>query len=81
MKRIEQGEIEYVTLPHPWLGAKRYDVCAGRTTLSDFAGRLVEAFSLGGELTIAEQENTTHCRFTSPTPIFDLASPFTAATG
>lgn len=73
-----EGDIGHATVRHPWHGAKRYDVCVGRIVLGDFEGRLVETFSLGGELTITGQQSMTTCKFTSPAPIFDLANPFTA---
>ena len=61
-----------LTVHHPWTLGKQYRVCAGRIRLTDRVGKVVEAFSLGGELTIVCEKTRTICALTSPAPIFPL---------
>lgn len=49
-----------------------YQICTGRIILRDLVGKVVEAFSFGGELSIEPLEDRTACRLTSSAPIFDL---------
>ena len=64
--------IGQLTVHHPWTLGKQYRVRAGRIRLTDRVGKVVEAFSLGGDLTIVCEKTRTICALTSPAPIFPL---------
>lgn len=66
------GCIEQITIHHPWPLAARYRVCAGRIILKDRRGKLVEAFSFGGDLQIRSDIGCTVCGLISTAPIFPL---------
>jgi len=67
-----RGEIDHISIHHPWVFEKRYRVCAGRIILYDRKGKQVEAFSFGGDLQILSDVNHTVCGLVSPAPIFAL---------
>ncbi len=54
--------------------AETLRVCAGTIIVRDRVNKEVEAFSLGGELSVTSHFDHTICTFTSPAPIFDLLS-------
>ncbi|MCA9933230.1 MAG: hypothetical protein KC415_04870 [Anaerolineales bacterium] len=74
------GGREHLTLSHNWHGPRDYRVCAGRILLHDRKGKLVEAFSFGGKLTIINQDDLTLCTLTSTAPILNLVTSQTAVT-
>ncbi len=68
------GNIEHITISHPWTLGTRYQVCAGRIFLTDRKGKRVEAFSFGGDLQILSAANHTVCGLQSTAPIFHLVT-------
>lgn len=65
--------IELLKINHPWYaGDQRRRLCAGKVIISDHKGKLVEAFTFGGELVIKAAAEQTVCILTSPTPILPL---------
>jgi hypothetical protein len=66
------GQIEHLTVFHPWHQAKTFRVCAGRIVLRDRRSKTVEAYSFGGELEINVKGPRTSCLLHSPAPIFEL---------
>ena len=62
----------HVIFIHPWKGARRYRVAAGRIILRDRFGKVIQAFSLGGILEIVPGETFTELSLTSTAPIFAL---------
>ncbi len=70
-----EGGRERLTISHGWHGPKSYRACLGRIMLHDRKGKVVEAFSFGGQLTIANQEGVTICTLVSDAPILDLVTP------
>ena len=66
------GDIELLSMHHPWTMGKRYRVCAGRIFLTDRKTKRVEAFTFGGDLQILSDEDHTVCALVSPAPIFPL---------
>ncbi len=69
------GGREKLTVSHGWQGLKSYQVCLGRITLHDRKGKVVEAFSFGGDLTITQEEDVIICNLISDAPILDLVTP------
>jgi len=67
-----EGDIEHLSIHHPWTMEKRYRVCAGRIVLTDRKAKRVEAFSFGGDLQILSDEDHTVCALVSAVPIFPL---------
>lgn len=76
----KESHIELLTLSHPWHSRTDYQVCAGRISLQDHKGKSVEAFTLGGRLTLEKQDTYTSCSLTSPAPIIDLPDPRATST-
>lgn len=66
------GSLEHIAVTHPWRGSKRFRLCVGHITLRDRKGKVVESFSLGGDLEIATYKTHTHCQITSSAPIIKL---------
>jgi hypothetical protein len=62
---------------HPWPQAEDYPVILGRISLHDRKGKQVEAFTLGGQLHIEPQDQSTLCSVSSTGPIFSLLVPDT----
>src|SRR5262245_51200600 len=60
-------DVKPLTFVHPWQGAERFRVCAGRIMIMDRREKVVEAFSLGGALRVTVQSDHTHCVLTSTT--------------
>ncbi len=72
-----KGEIERLTIAHPWNDEKTARVCAGVVEMEDRKGKKEEAFSFGGQLKIESQDLQTVCILVSPAPILEIsgASP------
>jgi hypothetical protein len=66
------GQIEHLTVFHPWHQGNTFHVCAGRIVLRDRRNKTVEIYSFGGELEIAVKGARTNCQLHSPAPIFEL---------
>ncbi len=67
--------VYHLTVTHPWESYSHYRLLPGRITLADHSGNLVEAYSLGGEISIEARDDLTTCVVSSPAPVFDLATP------
>lgn len=74
------GTTDLMTVYHPWAGLQQYHVCPGRVYIEDRLHKQVEAFALGGDLTIIPAKNKTVCTFASEAPIFELAELQSLAT-
>jgi hypothetical protein len=69
------GSIESINIEHPWeewLGSSDLHVCAGRITMINHHDKAHYAFSMGGSLSIHNQEEYTICKLVSSAPIFNL---------
>jgi hypothetical protein len=70
---VEKGEvIEILKIHHPWTFGNAYQVCAGRVRIIDRKGKIEEAFTFGGELTVRLQDTLTACTLKSPAPILEF---------
>ena len=65
-------DIELLSVCHPWLGASRHRALVGYVRLHDRKGKVVKAFTFGGDLQITSEEERTTCVLTSPAPIIEL---------
>ena len=74
---VENNSLRLLRIHHPWMMGNAFRVCPGRVVLHVRLGKMVEAFTFGGELAIVSDEAQTRCTLTSPAPIFDLAAPQT----
>ena len=72
---VESKDIEFIQVHHPWSLLEHYQACSGRVILQDRKGKIVEAFTFGGELRIESKEDVTTGILTSPAPILELTSP------
>jgi len=68
----DSGGLSTVTITHPWSGHKQMQLCTGRIIIHDRRDKVVEGFTLGGEITITNLETATSCKITSPAPIIHL---------
>lgn len=68
-----RGEMERLTIGHPWVYEKVEDVCAGVVIMEDRKGKKEEAFTFGGKLEIVEQETLTVCILKSSAPILEIS--------
>ena len=66
------GAIQPTPIAHPWRGSDHLRIGCGRIVIRDRKNKIVEAYCLGGDLEIEVSSNCTHCRLTSPVPIFRL---------
>ncbi len=73
------GDLETLTLYHPWPESGAYRVAAGRVILADRKGKVVEAFSFGGALRVEAVAEHVIARLESPAPILPLLTPGSAA--
>ncbi len=67
------GGLETLKIVHPWQGQSNYQAIPGRFILHDRLGKVVEAFTFGGELRIESDESVTTCTIHSEAPILALA--------
>jgi len=67
-------DIEFIKVHHPWPLLEHYRACSGRVILEDRKGKVVEAFTFGGDLRIESKEELTIGMLTSPAPILELTS-------
>lgn len=66
------GRVVQTVITHPWRGYPQLRVCAGRIMIVDRKEKVVEAFSLGGDLQITVHDTYTSCELTSSAPIIHL---------
>jgi hypothetical protein len=64
--------IEQVHIAHPWTGPEHLRVAIGYIRLVDRHDKVVTAFSFGGSLDIAVDEDHTRCSLVSSSPIFHV---------
>lgn len=64
--RAEQGWIDTLEISHPYSGAEQLTLAPGRVILTDRKHKVVEAYTLSGELFIESTAAATHCTLTSP---------------
>ena len=69
-----KGDIEHLTVRHPWTFEKAYDVCPGLIVMEDRKGKKEEAFTFGGKLTINIHEMYTECNLLSSAPILEISA-------
>ncbi|MCC6904241.1 MAG: hypothetical protein IT326_00260 [Anaerolineae bacterium] len=70
--RGDRGELDQLSVVHPWHGQSHFRVCAGRVMLTDSRDKDVIVFTFGGGLQIESTSDYTHLRLSSPVPILDL---------
>ncbi len=68
-----KGELERLTIAHPWNDEKTARVCAGVIVMEDRKGKKEEAFTFGGQLKIESQDLQTICILVSPAPILEIS--------
>ncbi len=73
------GDLETLTLYHPWPESGAYRVAAGRVILTDRKGKVVEAFTFGGALHVEAADAQVVARLESPAPVLPLLWPGSAA--
>jgi len=64
-----QGGLDSLKVAHPWVGERHYQACAGQVDLSDRLDKKVEAFTFGGELSIASFGEETCASLQSAAPL------------
>jgi hypothetical protein len=69
----QEGEIERLSVTHPWTFDETAQVCAGLVEMEDWKGKKEEAFTFGGRLTIESQDTVTTCMLTSSAPILEIS--------
>ncbi|MCC7358501.1 MAG: hypothetical protein IT317_03440 [Anaerolineales bacterium] len=69
------GEIEPLRVFHPWPADHDYTAAAGRVILQDRVGKKVEAFTLGGRITLDAEPDYVVLQLDSPAPILALQFP------
>ncbi len=68
----QDGALQKTIISHPWRGSHHQRVGCGRIVIRDRKNKIVEAYSLGGDLEISVSPDCTSCRLTSPVPLFRL---------
>lgn len=69
----ENGEIENLSIVHPWTFGPTASLAPGMIIMEDRKGNKREGYSFGGTLSIVTLEDQTICTITSSAPILDLA--------
>jgi len=72
---IRGGSIKELQVVHPWIsfeGEQVIQVCPGRFKLSEYDEDVHYGFSWGGQLTVTNENELTHCALTSSAPILNL---------
>ena len=71
---MPDGRVQAAAIRHPSYSATDSGrVIAGRILLHDHYGKVVEAFSFGGEITVSTTDDLTTCHIISSAPIIELA--------
>jgi hypothetical protein len=73
------GELDRLTVFHPWPVSSEQRAALGRIILADRKGKAVEAFSFGGTLRITASDEQVVAVLESPAPILPLLPPQTVA--
>jgi hypothetical protein len=73
------GDLDTLTLYHPWPESGAYRAAAGRVILTDRKRKVVEAFTFGGALHVEAAAEQVVARLESPAPILPLLTPASAA--
>jgi hypothetical protein len=73
------GDLERLTVYHPWNGGPEYRAGPGRVILVDRVGKKVEAFTFGGQASVNESAAQVVLRIESPVPILALQFPDTVS--
>ena len=63
-----------LVVEHPWKSGENYRVCAGVIRMIDRKGKVEEAFTFGGNLSIALESTATSLVITSPAPIYKITN-------
>lgn len=71
--KTQRGEIERLSITHPWTYEKAARVCAGLVIMEDRKGKKEEAFTFGGQLKIDVKESQTVCVLVSSAPILEIS--------
>ena len=71
----ELGHIEKLRIQHPWPGPFECRTAPDFITLIDRKGKVVEAFTFGGEMRVVNDGKVTTCTITSPAPILGMLYP------
>ena len=72
---VEDGAIKEIEVEHPWeewMGSQKAKVVAGRFHMREKDQDAHIGYSLGGEISIQNTGEATHCMLTSSAPIFNL---------
>ncbi len=69
---FDSGGMSTVKIIHPWSGQPQMQICTGRIIIHDRLDKVVEGFTLGGDIAITNQGDVTRCQITSPAPIIHL---------
>jgi hypothetical protein len=67
---------EHLAIHHGWHGLGHYTVCTGRVILHDRTGKIVEAFTFGGDVHITPEPDLTTVRLVSQAPILELVHEY-----
>ena len=68
----QDGALQSTIISHPWRRGHHLRVGCGRIVIRDRKNKIIEAYSLGGDLEITVSATCTCCRLTSPVPVFRL---------
>ena len=71
----DDEKIEHLTISYKGLHQNKYQVVAGPVRIQDRKGKVVFAFTFGGELQIEVEEQEKICTLISPAPIFQFVRP------
>lgn len=71
--------IDHISIVHPWKFDEMVRVCPGRLQIEDHLGKVLEAFTFGGRMTIHSDAEHTDCRLQSEAPILPLDDPTSPA--
>jgi hypothetical protein len=64
--------VETIRIHHPWPYESEFQACTGRIIIEDRHDKVVEAFTLGGNLNIVTKDTATKCILESSAPILEL---------
>jgi hypothetical protein len=71
----EDGFLATLITRHPWIGPPHYQYSAGLIRIGDRKNEVVDAYSMGGQLTITASGLKTSLNFISTAPIFPKLVP------
>lgn len=73
----DDEKIDHLTISYNGLHINKYQVVAGPVRIQDRKGKVVFAFTFGGELQIKKEEQIKVCTIISPAPILRFIKPTT----